>query len=155
MLRYCLFEINQLILSFFYYIVRFDVAHGQKYEHGKLCDKSPSFQFIIKHNWNYIFHVIFVGPQMHLNHDNVLLIFKTAICFDQQHEQIKKTAQKRFHKGINLTAMCYSQYMVTSSDGNIFRATGHLCGEFTGHQRIPRTKASDTERWCFLWSASE
>ena len=36
--------------------------------------------------------------------------------------------------------------MMTSSNGNIFRVTGHLCGEFTG----PR----DAELWCFLWSAS-
>ena len=43
--------------------------------------------------------------------------------------------------------------MVTSSNGNIFRVTGPLCGEFTGHQWIPRTKASDAELWCFLWSA--
>ena len=28
-----------------------------------------------------------------------------------------------------------------SSNGNIFRVTGHLCGEFTGHRWIPRTKA--------------
>ena len=35
--------------------------------------------------------------------------------------------------------------MMTSSNGNIFRATGHLCGEFTGHRWIPRTKASDAE----------
>ena len=32
--------------------------------------------------------------------------------------------------------------MMTSSNGNIFRATGYLCGEFTGHQLIPPTKAS-------------
>ena len=38
-------------------------------------------------------------------------------------------------------------------NGNIFRVTGHLCGEFTGHRWIPRTKASDAELWCFLWSA--
>ena len=36
---------------------------------------------------------------------------------------------------------------------NIFRVTGHLCGEFTGPRWIPLTKASDAERWCFLWSA--
>ena len=30
-----------------------------------------------------------------------------------------------------------------------------LCGEFTGPRWIPRTKASDAELWCFLWSASE
>ena len=40
--------------------------------------------------------------------------------------------------------------MMTSSNGNIFRVTGHLCGEFTGHRWIPRTKASDAELWCFL-----
>ena len=45
--------------------------------------------------------------------------------------------------------------MMTSSNGNIFRVTGHLCGEFTGPRWIPHTKASDAELWCFLWSASE
>ena len=38
---------------------------------------------------------------------------------------------------------------------NIFRVTGILCGEFTGHRWIPRTKASDGKLWCFLWSAGE
>ena len=33
--------------------------------------------------------------------------------------------------------------MMTSSNGNIFRVTGHLCGEFTGPRWIPLTKASD------------
>ena len=45
--------------------------------------------------------------------------------------------------------------MRTSSDGNIFRVTGHLCGEFTGHRWIPHTKASESELWCFIWSAPE
>ena len=48
-----------------------------------------------------------------------------------------------------------SKSMMTSSNGNIFRVTCHLCGEFTGHRWIPRTKASDAELWCFLWSASD
>ena len=39
--------------------------------------------------------------------------------------------------------------MMTSSNGNIFRVTGHLCWEFTGHRWNPRTKASDAELWCF------
>ena len=30
--------------------------------------------------------------------------------------------------------------MMTSSNGNIFRVTGFLCGEFTGHRWIPRTQ---------------
>ena len=40
--------------------------------------------------------------------------------------------------------------MMTWLNGNIFRVTGHLCGEFTGHWWIPRTKASDAELWCIL-----
>ena len=32
---------------------------------------------------------------------------------------------------------------MTSSKGNIFRVTGTLCGEFTGHRWIQRTKVSD------------
>ena len=61
------------------------------------------------------------------------------------------------HKRQNNIASQYHviHIMMTSSNGNIFRVTGHLCGEFTGLRWIPRTKASDAERWCFLWSASE
>ena len=44
---------------------------------------------------------------------------------------------------------------MTSSNGHIFRLTDHLCGEFTVHRWIPRTKASDAELWCFSWLAPE
>ena len=40
--------------------------------------------------------------------------------------------------------------MMTSSNGNIFRVTGPLCGEFTGHRWIALTKASDVELWGFF-----
>ena len=56
---------------------------------------------------------------------------------------------------LTFDALVFSGLMMTSSNGNIFRVTCHLCGEFTGHRWIPRTKASDAELWCFLWSASE
>ena len=36
-------------------------------------------------------------------------------------------------------------HMMTSSNENIFRVTGHLCREFTVHRWIPHTKASDAE----------
>ena len=44
--------------------------------------------------------------------------------------------------------------MMTSSNRNIFRVTGPLCGEFTAtsHRWIPRTKASDADLWGSLWS---
>ena len=40
------------------------------------------------------------------------------------------------------TGLCHPGYMMTSSNGNIFRVTGPLRGEFTGDRWIPRTKAS-------------
>ena len=49
----------------------------------------------------------------------------------------------------------YTYFMMTSWNGNIFRVTVHLCGEFTSPRWNPRTKASDAELLCFLWSASE
>ena len=49
----------------------------------------------------------------------------------------------------------YPYFMMTSSNANIFRITGLLCGEFTGHRWNPRTKASGAELWCFLWSLPE
>ena len=49
---------------------------------------------------------------------------------------------------------CFQFDMMTSSNGNIFRVTGPLFGEFTCHRWIPLTKTSDAELWCFLWSAS-
>ena len=45
--------------------------------------------------------------------------------------------------------------MMTSSNGNIFRVTGHLCGEFISYRWIPLTNASDAELWWFLCSAPE
>ena len=73
-----------------------------------------------------------------------------------------------FHSGITLVSHIHqvlrssksTDYngatdMKTSSNGNIFRVTGHFCGGFTGHRRIPRTKARDAEPWCFLWYAPE
>ena len=51
-------------------------------------------------------------------------------------------------------AVKQKQNMKTSWNGNIFRVTGHLCGQFTGPRWIPRTKASDAELWCFLWMNS-
>ena len=46
-------------------------------------------------------------------------------------------------------------FMMTSSNRNIFRVAGRLCGGFTGHWWIPLTKASDAELSCFVWSALE
>ena len=48
-----------------------------------------------------------------------------------------------------------SSNMMASLNGNIFWFTGPLCGEFTGDQWIPFTKAGDAKLSCFLWSVPE
>ena len=42
-----------------------------------------------------------------------------------------------------LQGVGFPSYMMMLSNGNIFRVTGPLWGKFTGHRRIPLTKASD------------
>ena len=46
-----------------------------------------------------------------------------------------------------ITVPLSQRVMKTSSNGNIFRVTGPLWGESTGHRWIPLTKASDAELW--------
>ena len=57
----------------------------------------------------------------------------------------------KVYGGEALYISCDRQDKKTSSNENIFRVTGPLCGEFTGQRWIPHTKASDAE----LWSARE
>ena len=47
--------------------------------------------------------------------------------------------------------VCWWPFMMTSSNGNIFRVTGPLCGEFTGLRWIPHTKASDANFDVFFY----
>ena len=57
----------------------------------------------------------------------------------------RKTAHYWPFYGIHQSRVNFSCDMMTSSNGNIFRVTGHLCREFTGPRCIPRTKSSDAE----------
>ena len=79
--------------------------------------------------------------------------FENAVIFD------RSTPTYGFNKHmwgpVQTPGLQWLSIMLTSSNGNIFRVTSHLCGEFTDPRWIPRTKASDAELWCFLWSASE
>ena len=70
-----------------------------------------------------------------------LSITATRVLRNKEHIISKHDSRKSVLTGL---------MMMTSSNGNIFRVTGHLCGEFTGHRWIPLTKASDGELWCFF-----
>ena len=74
-------------------------------------------------------------------------------CMYEHNQRICILAKRIFHaRAIYSLIVCIDCHHDDVINGNIFRVTGHLCGEFTGHRWIPRTKASDAELWCFLWS---
>ena len=88
-------------------------------------------------------------------------LFVFSIEFsDQSHRKYQNPASLTLCEGNPSVTGGFSPttecgHMMTSSNGNIFRVTGPLCGEYTGHRWIPLTKASDAELWCFLWSTPE
>ena len=86
--------------------------------------------------------------------------FRFMLIFAQTYKQCKHTFHTLYFKdGVHVwpaqlhTLKIY--IIMTSSNLNIFRVTGPFFGEFTVPRWIPLWKASDTELWCFLWSASE
>ena len=66
-----------------------------------------------------------------------------------------KELRKKVLQSSSTLSLAITVSMMTSSNGNIFRVTGPLCGEFTGHRWIPHPNASDAELWCFLWYVTE
>ena len=99
---------------------------------------------VMIHTQRWIFYNI--STPVHYNGDVIILLiiqFSTAL-FYWIFTTIRRLCNHR-------AVVTYA--MMTSSNGKNFRFTGHLCEEFTGHRWIPRTKASDAELWCFLWSA--
>ena len=110
-------------------------------------------QFLMDLKLEELYHYKSNNAGQHFPPANHFLKAKGDIEKSDVFKIIKKMPKGRF---INFSYFCsikYSLLMMTSSNGNILRVTGHLCGEFTGDRWIPRTKASDAELWCFLRSA--
>ena len=90
-------------------------------------------------------HRCLLSPERPLN-----LITHSLLLFIRQSQAWLSLGLQMFH---HITVDDY--HMMTSSNGNLFRATEPLWGESTGDWWIPPTKASDAELWWFLWSAPE
>ena len=104
--------------------------------------------------------VTFIWGQLqirHLSHQSLKLAFKSFIYsfINSPHDPMSKKAHFYFHK----IHYFFIMYPIWHDDfikwKNKIDAAGHLCVEFPGGRWIPCTKASDTELWCFLWSAPE
>ena len=93
----------------------------------------------------------------HRCESNVLCSWGRSVCYNNDNCLIKFpwTITDRPLSRWNVATMRLSHNMMTSSNGNIFRVTGPLCGEFTVNRWIPLTKASVAELWCFLSYAPE
>ena len=101
-----------------------------------------------------IYRIQNIQPPLGVVHRNIepAINIHSAIIFISAKDTVieqkmkKRTESANWNK-IKLAAGCDSirMFIMTSSNGNIFRVTGHLCGGFTGLRWFPRTKASDTE----------
>ena len=79
----------------------------------------------------------------------ILFIMSLVYLDGGKHSLNIKSNFKQTGNRCSDTTLKSTVIMMTSSNGNIFRVTGHLCGKFLGHRWIPRTKASDAELWVF------
>ena len=107
--------------------------------------------------WHYILLRLVNLFEMWCELEDCTLVF-TLWCDElgQGHGIYKAIHDKRvvnmliyMTKDIN-SISCKTVHMMTSSNGNIFRVTGPLCGKFTVHRWIPLTNANDVVIWCFL-----
>ena len=67
------------------------------------------------------------------------ILYFAGVCSQGSNWQYVSTRSDNRSSGVN-QASGMAVLMMMSSNGNIFRITGPLCGEFTGHQRISLTK---------------
>ena len=124
------------------------LPHRRPFYCSKLCSG----------HWHFSWCVCRMFAVHFLHHDDVIQWkhFHFAWCFHTEGLFIVQNFVVATGILVDAFAECLlriSCTMMMSSNGNIFRITGHLCAEFTSHQWIPRTKASEVELWCFLWSA--
>ena len=78
----------------------------------------------------------------HVRHTRIVLL--VGIAKPQWREKhFQRMRNPQFHvsdkRPIPLTFPCQTPIMMTSSNGNIFRATGHLCGEFTTQRPVTQS----------------
>ena len=99
----------------------------------------------IQHNFSVIYYTIYGA---------VCFQFTNSPCDDWEniHFVLSSSSNRNYMnyyplfrvRSWNNGMRCMSLYiLMTSSNGNIFRVTGHLCGEITGHRWIPRTSQWD------------
>ena len=117
---------------------------GSRLIKSRRCQIAPAVSAVqLSTTWGGSFKV------KHTSVPNFMLFFRCYIVF------IEVEVVEWIHVGMVWDHTLKSELLtMTSSNGNIFRVTGHLCREFTGPRWIPHRKASDAGLWCFLWCAS-
>ena len=89
--------------------------------------------------WKYIFILIKISLNVVLK-GPINNIPALGQIMAWRHSDSKPSSEPRVVSLLMHKCITQLQYMMTSSNGNIFRITGYLCGEFTGSRQIPRTK---------------
>ena len=73
-------------------------------------------------------------PSTILNQSGALLTDSPRWVDDENKGHRQSDLRNQERRSRHHGAFLFHRSMMTSSNGNIFRVTGHLCGEFTGHK---------------------
>ena len=120
---------------------------------------TQSVCFLYFHQLNDFFNYVIMTPKAHFLHLWLNEVhraytgrgFDVNALFSQTHRGQQSAGNIKLNQcWIMPIAHVNFEHMMTSSNGNIFRVTGPLCGEFTGPRWIPLKKASGAELWCFF-----
>ena len=91
-----------------------------------------SFVFWFKFNWS-----LFLRVQLAINQHCLAPIPRQAIIWTNS-----EPIPWRIYAALGGEQLTWpSKVMMTSSNGNIFRVTGHMCGEFTGPADFPTQRS--------------
>ena len=124
---------------------------SQKHKHRKCGVWLPATSVNVRNTSDTKWQWLYINQKYNKRRKEIV-IWKGCQHVKKSHHN-RPAAQVKIDGQLSVYKFCSFFTMMASSNGNIFRVTVPLCGEFTGLRWIPRTKASDTELWRFLWSA--
>ena len=109
---------------------------------GKIKSSTAGFQCAFSNAALFARH----GDTWYVGHgEGIIIDYLPFLCKEINNECVVRTRKQ--------TVVYESKTWWRHQVEIFFRVTGPLWGESSGHRRIPLTKASDAELWCFLWSA--
>ena len=132
-----------------YSVIIMNLNHRYSRGHHKVASGFKFRNVQMEPPFDMIYHFIpsIFASEIQISNDQITGLITPSFIAHIHIFLLHTTPYDKFNTGGGMFC-CW--FMMTSSNGNNFRVTYHLCGEFTGLRWLPRTKASDAELWYFF-----